>query len=349
MRILGAFRDIMAAKMGLAVLDALTTQDQKIFLAVEGRAIELAQRTDLKVVARGSDELKPMGLAQNWLREELKPDAVVIGCSAPINWELELAMSARALQIPVVVCEDIWGALSRLQGFVPDLALTIDDWRLSSEKAKNYQVVGDIASQVDTSVPKSAKDAEVVFQNTVAGKVSIMIVPDHPDNVLEVVTLVAESLRLETNPSQFVCYYSLWHPKYADTTQFPQYAHVLPEVTRLTQGLFFVHRGVLSTDALTRMCDLTIGAFTTPLRTALHHGKRAISIAGPESLKLLRRETGFNEYPLVTAKVIPAIAKPQPISEVLRSHDADKARNWAVKAKFNPKAGAQAILELLKK
>lgn len=342
----------MAAKMGLPVLKLAKERGVEVVIIAEGKAIGVCGEAGFPLAITGSDKLKPYGeKATKSVLGTLKPDVVLVGCSTPINWELEFAEAAQAMGIPVVACEDIWGALSRLRGFKPDLALVMDTFTRRYAISEKFAIIGDIASVVNTSVPDTeiSQAALKTFWQTTDGKTSIMMVADDPRNVLEVTELLTSCLRLEPDPNRFAVYYSLWHPKYADAGKYPEYAHVLPEFARLTEGLTFYHRGALSTDALAARCDITAGGYTTPLRIAIHHGKRAISLWGPIVDGLHRAECQLATYPLAEMGVVPTLTEPRPFSSFDWAKYDTTGQQWAEQTKFRPEVGAEAIRLLVRK
>lgn len=342
-KVLGVFRDLMSAKIGLPILQAVQKEDVEIFLVVEGLAVGLGKESGLKILTEGDNGLSPLDNA-HLLIKETDPDIVCIGCSSPINWELQFAKLARELQIPVVACEDIWGGLSRLKNFNPDLALVMDNRSSWQVQTKKYCVVGDIASTINPPISDDQQIEATRLETITKEKTVIMVVGDHTRNALEILELVANSVRLENQPDQFVITYSLVHPKLVGTHEGDQ---ILKPAEQILAGLAVDQFSGLSTDMRTIRCNITVSTFSTPLRIALHHGQRAISAMGPLSQALMEEETGFSIYPLVENGTIPLLNQPRKLSEIDWPMYESVGTKWAELAKLRPEVGAEAILRLI--
>ncbi len=336
----------MSAKVALPILAEAKVQGNDVAIVAEGRATTICEESGLVLLIRGTDELQQFGHSQvSQVLNDYVPDVLLIGLSAPINWELEFAQVARGFKVPVVAIEDIWGGLTRLNGFVPDLALVMDSLakRLaeSYKRVLNCEIIGDIASTIKPVIPEN-KLGEAGRMRTLhdEGKKIILIVGDHTQNVLEIVDLVTASVRLEPNPSNFVVTHSLVHPKLVGT---PEGDAILEPATRLLKGLRVEQFGGLSTDARAARAHYTATCFSTPLRIALHHGQRAISVMGPISKALLKKETGTHSYPLAASGVVPALIEPSMFDAFLWSAHDRLRRNWIEESRFQPAKAIAAI------
>lgn len=69
---------------------------------------------------------RTMGDISGYLRTP-RPQAVVVGCSSPINFELKFALVAQDLKIPVVVVSDIHGAWKRIPNLAEPRVLVADE------------------------------------------------------------------------------------------------------------------------------------------------------------------------------------------------------------------------------
>ena len=296
--ILFVLRDIMSARIALPIIK-LALQYLPVATIAEGKAVGICKEAGITLFLEGSHEQNPMSNAHQILFN-LDPDVVCIGCSSPINWELTIAKEAHKQNIPVVALCDIWGCLGRLKGFVPELALVIDVDEAMKEvnagRAESVAIIGDIAS---TTKIVLTREKDRALRKVCAGKTSVLIVGDHLDNVEEVASAVAQSIRLEPDPSKFVIFGSFVHPKLAG---YPNVVPILHKIEQMFDGLNFVKHQELgvNTDELAAFCDYTATAFSTPGRIAIHHGKRFLSVDGPKSRELQIRETGFDVNPLVS-------------------------------------------------
>src|SRR6185369_7789823 len=105
----------MSAKVTLPILKEARNQGHEIVIVAEGRAVQVCTDAGWPLWITGTDEL--VQLEQKSIEGVFKATSaqlLLIGCSAPINWELAFAQVAREFNIPVVAIEDIWGGLSRL-------------------------------------------------------------------------------------------------------------------------------------------------------------------------------------------------------------------------------------------
>lgn len=343
-------RDLMSARIQLPVINLMIKAGHRIHIIAEGRAISVFTEAGLTPFFTGDDSLAPFGDAKVEARlREINPDALLIGCSAPINWELEFAKGARNQEIPVIAFSDIWGALKRLDGFVPDLALVIDEAEaqtvFTNRLAKRACVIGDIASVVSTAI--ADKEKEALLDAAIKAKKHVLIVGDDNDNVVEVVSTVVDCFSLEKR-EDIVIVPRLIHPKMANNPE------VKPIVEKCN-NLLWQHRvekyDGISTDALAARCQYTAASFSTAIRIALHHGKRALSVRGEKSDKLLFRDTGLTVYPLVEQLVVPSIHTyagfgAMTHSDLQREKWDARAKAWAETAKFRPEVAIEALLAL---
>ncbi|MEA1929453.1 MAG: hypothetical protein U9M92_00990 [Patescibacteria group bacterium] len=339
MKTLAIFRDLMPTKMALPILNELRKRGNTVFAITEGQAAAHCKQTRAieSVLLEGNNSLAPVKSSEiTRILGNVGPDVLIIGCSCPINWELQFAKVARRRGIPVVAIEDIWGDLSRLGDFIPDLALTIDNLGHGT-RAGNSQAIGDIASAVNPAASNDAQEQVNRLEALARDKTTVLIVADHTSNALEIVELVAKSVRLEEDPGQFVITHSLVHPKLTKTEAASE---ILRPAEQLLAGLTVDQFGGLSTDTRAVHCHYTVAAFTTPLRIALHNGRRAVSVSGPKSLELLWSETGFRQYPLVALEAIPEMNQPASLSNYDWESLDRTGRAWAERARFRPEAGA---------
>ncbi len=358
MRVLSVLSGIMSARVTIPILTELKKKGVETPIIAEGRAVVVCKEKGWPLIVEGDDELKPYEVerARKDLRR-IKPDVALVGTGlCPSNWEKRFAwVAGKELGLPVVAVEDIWGGVTRLEGFVPDWAFVMDEFSakkimMGSDGFKYPPIViGDIASITDTKISGTdrtnhdSKEAGLIA--TLSKYTLVLIVGDHLNNVLELVKIVAESIKLENHPDEFVVVPRLVHPKLVND---PNVTPILEEAKRLFKGLEVYHFDGISTDALAARCDYTATCFSTPLRIALHHGKRAISVQGPKSNKLMKDETGFDEYPLVTAGAVPALVEPARITEFDWKKYSPIARQWAEQAKFRPEEAVEVILSLVK-
>ncbi|MBI4160527.1 MAG: hypothetical protein HY506_01310 [Candidatus Yanofskybacteria bacterium] len=379
----------MSARVAIPILTELKKKGVETLIIAEGRAATVCKESGWPLVVEGNDDLKPFGKerVKEQIRV-IKPDVVLVGTGlCPSNWELEFALIAEKFGIPIVAVEDIWGGLSKLKDVVPDLTLIMDNSMeesiqrstrrrnnmllfdavgsgnreyekeavnrvVTEEKedleryrslSRHWCIIGDIASTVDAGAPP---DKLAMFNETIQDKTSVLIVGDHLDNVLELVEMVVASIKLEKKPGDFIIVTRLVHPKLVND---PSVAPTLEAAKRLLEGLVVNRFDGISTDALAARCNYTCTCYSTPLRIAIHHGQRAISVQGPKSNKLMKDETGFDEYPLVTAGTIPALTEPTRISLLDWRRRDPIARQWVEQTKFRPEAGAEAIVQLVKR
>jgi hypothetical protein len=311
-------RDIMSARIMLAVIKSLRATGHAVFVIAEGKALDVFQKNGITPYFYGSDTLTPLGI-NGVVRfiKTLNPHAICVGTSIPINWEKEFADAGFELGIPVVAFADTWGALERLKGAIPDIAFVIDTAEarhvVGRKLAKRAEVIGDIASEENVQISSMQREA---LDKICGDKTSIMLVGDHLDNVEEIVSTAVQSIRLEKNPQGFMLFGSFVHPKLAKEAKVK---YVLGRITEMLDGLPFYagHRELdLNTDQMAGYSDITVTSFATPGRYAIFNGNLFMSVAGPCSTELMRRECGFDVYPLVSGVVIPVLTGKTPISEV---------------------------------
>lgn len=371
-KILQVYRDLMGAKVGLPIAKGLIESGIDMSTIAEGRAVGVCEENHFSMLYKGNDEQKSFGdpSVKAQLFAEEKPDALMIGCSSPTNWELELAEAAQGLGVPIIAVSDIWGALKRLSGITVDLALVIDEheatrvtYKLWVQRqptmphVKTAVVIGDYASATNVSIPDSQKDLEERLMKTVSERETILIVGDRNENIIELVEMVAMSVKMEKNPDDYVIIPRLLHPKFlAPGAEVPAAVKkILEDVNLLLTGLNVdsFDRTTdgklvrLGTDAIAARAKYTVTAFSTPLRIAIHNGRRGVSVGGPISKMYMGEETSFSTYPLVDSNVVPELRAPTPFSAIGWEHLDLTARKWAEGAKFFPELGVQAIKEML--
>lgn len=240
------------------------------------------------------------------------------------------------------------GALSRLKGLVPDLALVIDNIAATKIKearsARKCSIVGDIASTINPPVSDDLASEARRLEELAREKTVIMIVADHTANAIQLVKTVADSVRLEKDPNQFVISYSLVHPKLIGTEEGNR---ILGPASDLLEGLTVDQFGGLSTDARVVRSNITATAYSTVGRIALHHGKRFVSVWGREIEKIHLEENRRSGFSLTQEGVVPRLSGPHPFSSLDWERFDKAGRDWAQQAKFQPEAAIRSMRELV--
>ncbi|HYC34331.1 MAG TPA: hypothetical protein VEC13_01215 [Candidatus Paceibacterota bacterium] len=341
--ILFVLRDLVPTRIAIRLIRKFKAAGHIVEVIAEGRAVEELRGAGIDIRHAGDNNLDRFIGAEPIL-SKISPHIVVVGCSFPINWELEFAQAARSKNIPVAAIVDIWGGLQqRLQGFIPDLALVIDAAEVNAimgaKLAQKAVVIGDIASQADITMSEKKRQW---LDQVCDGKSSVLIVGDSKANVEEIVTWTVQAMnRVLGGREYYRIFGSFVHPKEKDA---PENKGLLTRIHQMLSSLQFIEHDGISIDALAAYCDVTVTCFSTPGRIALHNGKRFVSIAGPDSLTLLKDETGQAEFELVRRRIVPALDEVQPFSYWINPLHEQKGRMWVATAAFNVNAGGDAIL-----
>lgn len=346
MKVLGVFRDLVPARMVVSIYQETQRRDITFSIIAEGRAVSTFNNARIPVLAEGDDTLSIFGDIRETLKRQ-DPDVLCIGCSWPINWELAFALCAREQNIPIVVIADIWGAVERLGGFTPDHALVIDDFEAKrlEQRGIHSQVIGDIASITDTSLPEASPALERFksLQNTFA---TVLLVGDELSVITELAEITADCIRREDVPDSFAIIPRLVHPKQAKD---PGVKDIVEDAYAKLGSLKIDLCEGLGTDALAANCNYTICSYSTPLRVALHRGKRVLSVHGPLCKSLLKQETGFETFPLVTQGIVAPLIIPSPLNSWNWKFLEGKARIWADAASFRPALAVEKFISLARK
>lgn len=109
MRALFVVRDITPARISLPLINMLTKQSDRAMIMAEGLATQFFHDNGLQPVLVGDNKMTPVSKEMMNLVNNFNPDIVCVGCSSPINCELQMAKWAEKLGIPIVAIEDIWG------------------------------------------------------------------------------------------------------------------------------------------------------------------------------------------------------------------------------------------------
>ncbi len=339
-------RDIMAARITLPVIMKLRGLGFEIVVIAEGKAIGIIEAAGLSIAERGDDTMTSFAAAKGDPKarlSQLKPAFVWVGTSSPANWEIEIGLAAQALGIPVVAVSDIWGGLSRLRPpLVPDLALVIDEdeaTRVVAEgKAKAARVIGDIAS-ANARVPHTREAREL--RELCTEQETVLIVPDAPANVLEIVEFTVRSIELSAR-REFTVIPRLIHPKVAD---YPGVSEIVVDANALLSRVNVRYFNEIGVDAIAVRARYTVTSYSTPGRIAVHNRRRSISVQGPVSKALLQEETGSDEFPLVRIGAVAEMREPRAIDGFAWPQIEDTAQAWASGARYDPLRAIAALKE----
>jgi len=336
----------MTARMAIPVIKLLLAAGHIVTVIAEGKAVGVCKENGIPLLAEGTDELKPMGEEAWQFLDKLKPDIVCVGCSCPINWEREIAYSAQKMGIPVAAFSDVWGALSRLELVVPDIAFVIDDVaaRLESGRAKRFVTVGDIASLTAQNATANILHAERMRVFRDAGIHTVLVVGDSNEMVEDICRIAAESIRASDNPKRYLVIPRLVHPKFAND---PNVSAIVGRCLRSFSGIVvdhFTEPDRASTDWLATQATITVATFSTPLRTALHAGRIAASVYTKLCLDSMEAETKNRGFPLVQAGVIDSLKEnPIRMDSIIGKARRKRQEDWARSAQFHPERALEAI------
>lgn len=366
-KILFVLRDLVPARIALALIPLLQAAGYEVDVIAEGRAVNECREKGVEVSRNGDDTMAPIMTAM--ILHQVKPDLVCVGCSSPSNWEKAFAAVAKKSKIPVMAIADIWGALPRLQAtgtgssvpekwtgagtpFVVDFACVIDRSEQrkvtrQSKLAKVGIITGDIASATaDAMIRTQGSKLHETRLSELYGarRRLILVVGDNNDLVPDICRAVAHAISESEEPRQYVVVPRLVHPKFQhDEDVSRMVAAALAEFDGLQVEHFSVGDDRASTDWLATRCTIVAASYSTPCRIALHAKMRAVSIQSPLCLEWMEKETGSRTFPLCENGAIPILGRD------VSSFDTIKAglpHEWIQKAKFNPHAAMRVIKKL---
>ncbi len=344
-------KDPGPCKAMLPIAEALRSQGEtRICVVAEGLSVANWAEAGFEIDVKGSIDFRsePDVIDSYEVLERLHPDAVVIGSGAPINLEAKFVDVARAMEIPQVWVENVWGVSGRLPGRGPELVVTLDPagealLRRQSRFGGSRILLAGNPAVTEFSVP----DDVVGLTDKLRKECGTLVLFcgqswDTPDLLALLFTSLLDGAGVVI---------PRWHPKRLSEDGN---AVLWPAMMRMYEragGRVLNLDHVKSTDALAATCDIVVSGTGTALLYAAKFGRVPLSITTAVTKAALRdHDVGYDRWPGLDSEIGIELTGPVPdLFAYVRDRQAglaEKQRRYFSQPTLSPREIAGEILKL---
>lgn len=328
---------------------ALKTAGHIVRIVAEGLSAEMWEQHGWQLHFKGTVNFlkEPNACNSEGILAKINPDVVVTTLGAPIHLESQFSKTANTLGIPLIWVEDVWGAHVRSDA-TPELIFCFDKIgeEIIQRKIRfnntHVKIVGDFGFETFKNLAK--------IPNAVASEVArlkqsykyLIHLGGQGLFTSDMISILKDSVALTLAPCGVI---PRLHPKYKDTEHMAQWQELLDS---FPPGVIADIPGA-SSDQLAVLCDITWSTFGTGMRYAAYYEKMVVSVMTSASHAAMVRETGLDEYPLVTVGAAVEVRKPVNLDSVMENlpNVLGAQKQYAKPDPFDGEKAVRVIKEIL--
>jgi hypothetical protein len=329
---------------------ALKMAGHTVVIVAEGLSAEMWKQHGWQLDFEGTINFlkESSGCDPEGILAKTNPDVVVTTLGAPIHLESQFSNTANTLGIPLVWIEDVWGAHVRSDA-TPELIFCFDKiggkiiQRKDCFKNTRIEVVGDFGLETIKNLAQ--------ISGTVANEITrlkqnykyLVHLGGQGIFTSDLISILRDSVALTPGLCAVI---PRLHPKYKDTEHMAQWQQLLGS---FPAGVSADIPGA-SSDQLAVLCDVTWSTFGTGMRYAAYYGNMVVSVVTRASHEAMLRETGLDEYPLVTVGAAVEVREPVDLDSVMKKLPKvrEAQKQYAKPDQFDGEKAVRAIEKIVR-
>lgn len=341
MRILIVTKDKGAFNAVKGIVPALRARGNAVQVVAEGLSMELWQKSGETLRFAGSIDFtkEPDDADVGKLFMDIDPHVLVVTGSEPINLERRFAGAAVTNGVPIVAVEDAVGAATRL-GVVPNLVLTLNklavtfyDTHKVLPGVPKVAVGSDYFKRVNLSAEKQAEVDQLRAHH------DALVCYAGQGGVYTTDILAMAIACIKASPSVHAGLIVRHHPKKLPDDVASQIQKDLAALEAERPGI--IVNSSLTSEEAASVCDVTFSCFGSAMNVSAVHGHIPACVLTSATTAALKKQSGFDELPLVAVSAALACREPMPLKKLLGERE--KLTGQGIFAAVNPFDADKAI------